>query len=115
MAMVGKETIDDVDIDEDQLNPDPADAMKPAEDENGQAVPTTGEEKPKSGTKPEAANGENGETAKDGEEEDEAPAMPRLVLLPPPLVPDPPPLRLRPLYMGGAVRVCCEWSCWVRF
>ena len=83
MAIVGKETIDDVEIDEDQLNPDPADAMKPAEDENGQVVPTSGEEKPKSGAKPEAANGEGGETAKEGEEEDEqksdTPKPPRTV------------------------------------
>jgi len=57
---------------------------------------------------------EAGRVVENGEE-DEAPPMPRLVLLPPPLVPDPPPLRLRPQYMGGAVRVCCGLNCWVRF
>lgn len=32
MALVGKETIDDVEVNETDLNPDPADAIKPAED-----------------------------------------------------------------------------------
>ncbi len=83
MALVGKETINDVEIDEDQLNPDPADAMKPAMDDNGQMVAPEGEEKPKSGTKTEAANGDGGEPPKEGADEEEqksdSPKPPRTV------------------------------------
>ena len=80
MAMVGKETINDIEIDEDQLNPDPANAMKPAEDENGQTTAPAGEEKPKSGTKPETANGEAAkETGEEDEPKSDTPKPPRTV------------------------------------
>lgn len=80
MAIVGKETIDDVEVDEEgNLNPDPSDAMKPAVDENGEAKPAEADAA-KAPTPTAAAEGEKKEESQeDSEEKSETPRPPRTV------------------------------------
>jgi hypothetical protein len=77
MAIVGKETIDDVEVNEEgALNPDPAEAIKPATDENGEAKPADGAKPASPGTGEGEKKDENQE---DGEKEPETPRPPRTV------------------------------------
>lgn len=80
MAIVGKETIDDVEVDaEGNLNPDPSDAINPAVDENDEAKPAEADAA-KAPTPIAAAEGEKKEDSQeDSEEKSETPRPPRTV------------------------------------
>ena len=54
MAILGKETIEDVNVNESGLNPDPAEAIRPATDseENKPEEPKNEQDEPEEGPKP---------------------------------------------------------------